>query len=114
SAGALAILAVPDWIHPDVWSHAHSRHSGDAAPDFHVSDRSPLGTVEPVVQSRRLDSGAQLPDLRVEPALFRETRRCRRGRPLGRLDIGMVHDVASAGVQLRVDPYGPQSQASVG
>ena len=70
--------------------------------------------VEPVDQSRRIDPGAQLPDLRLEPAHFPEERSPGRRRSVGRLDAGMGHDLAAAVVQLRDDPDGTQSPAALG
>ena len=70
--------------------------------------------VEPAGQSRRIDPGAQLLDLRVEPAHFAQERGARRRRPVGRLDAGMGHDLAAAVVQLRDDPDGTQPPAALG
>ena len=71
---ALAILAVLDWLPPDLWADAHFGHAGDAAPHLHVSGGSRLGSVEPAIQPGSIHSGTQLSDLRVEPAYFPEER----------------------------------------
>ncbi len=110
----LAILAVPDRLPPDLRADAHLGHARDAAAHLHVPGGPRLGVVEPVGQPRRIDPGAQLPDLRVEPADLPEERGPCRRRPLGRLDAGMGHDLAAAVVQLRDDPDGPQPPAALG
>ena len=74
TAGALAILAVPDRLPPDLRADAHLGHPGDAAAHLHVPGGPRLGALEPALQSRRVDPGAQLPDLRLEPAHFPEER----------------------------------------
>ena len=62
--------------------------------------------LEPADHRRSIDSGAELPDLRLEPGHVAEERAPGRRRSLGRLDAGMGDDVAAAVVQLRDDPDG--------
>ena len=44
TAGALALLAVPDRLHPDLRADAHLGHAGDAAPDLHLPGGPRLGS----------------------------------------------------------------------
>ena len=114
AARALAILALADRVHSHFRADARRRHPGNAAPDFHLPGRSALANLERAHRHRRLHSGTQLSDLRVELPDFALVWRCLGRRPLERLDPRMGLDLASAGLQLRDDSDRPQPPPALG
>ena len=71
TAGALAILAALDRLHPDVRADARRGHAGNAAADLHLPGGSRLANLERALEPRGIYSGAQLPDLRAGTCSFR-------------------------------------------
>ena len=55
--GKLAFLAVPHRLPPDLRFHAHSRHTGDAAPNLHLRAGARLGHLESDRNGRSFLSG---------------------------------------------------------
>mgnify|MGYP003693829441 CR=1 FL=1 len=90
-----------DRVQPDLRHHAHPGRARDAAPDLHVSGRPRLGDLEP--RSPRSACRCRASPSRSSSST--SSSRCGgasgRGRPVGRVDARVGHDVAAAALQLR-------------
>src|SRR5262249_1554685 len=100
TAGPLAVLALVHRLPPNIWADAHFRDARHAAANLLLSTRARLGDLEPAEHNWGHNPGAQLPDLRLELALFAQARPPGGKRPLGRLDTGGGDALAAPAVQL--------------
>ena len=112
--GQMALLAVPHRISSDLRLHAHSRVAGHAAENLYLRTRPRLGHLESDRHRRSCVSGVGHSGLRLQPGVVVLPRQDCRERSMGRVDSGMVHQFAAAGLQLRRDPNGSEAAARCG
>ena len=104
TSGSLAVRAIVRWFHPDFRPDAHRGHSGYATADLHVRRRSRLGFLESAHNPRCVHPGAELCHFRLQHHRVVVEGKTRWRRSLGRMDAGVGNDLATARVQLRVNP----------
>src|SRR6267143_1189039 len=109
-----ALLALRHRLPPHVRLDARARSARDAPAHLYVRAGTGLGHLElPHHRGRRLP-GRRRARVRLQPGPVVRPRTTRGERPLGRVDAGVVHDVAPSRIQLRVCAGGEEPPPAVG
>src|ERR1700678_1159583 len=110
----MAFLAIPDRLPSDFRYYAFRGTARDAAAYLYLSARARPRDPELHRVDRRAPAGRRRAHPGNQCYTLASLRRSGRERSLGRVDAGMVHHVAAAGIQFRRGPEGGEPAPTVG
>jgi len=106
------LLANDGGVQPDVLADVRQRPAGDAAPDRRVPAWG-VHDAERALDARCVRDGARRAGVPVLAGPGVPPARARRRRPVGRIHVGVDHDIAAARAQFRVAPTDPERTPGV-